>query len=86
MTKPRKALEGFSSALAQEFNMLYLRFDVHHFSNETAVLKHNLLNSSQPVSSFSVHSVVNTFKHCKARTSPDPEPGPAICCPAVLIK
>lgn len=50
------ALEGFSSdlALAQEFNMFHSRFDVYDFSKETAFLEHNILNSSQSVSSFFV--------------------------------
>lgn len=73
--KKKVALKGFSSnlALAQEFNMFYSRFDVHNFINKTAVLKHNLLNSSHSVSSISVHSAVNIFKNCKARTSTGPD-------------
>lgn len=57
----------------QEFNKFYSRFDVHDFSKETAALKGSLLNYSHFISPFSVHSVVNIFKHCTTNTSPGPD-------------
>ncbi len=76
-TKKRVMLEGFTSdmVLAQELNNFYSRFDIHDFSNEIAVLKRSLLSSSDftPSPSFSVQDVLNTFKHCKTKTSPGPD-------------
>lgn len=74
-TKKRVSLEGFHSdqALAEELNKFYSRFDVHDFSKEIADLKQSLSEPSAPTPSFSVQSVENTFKHCKARTSPGPD-------------
>lgn len=61
--------------LQKEFNMFYSRFVVHDFSNKTPVLKHNLLNSSESVSSLSVRSVAMA-----------PITLVDMCCTAVLIK
>ncbi len=69
------SLEGFTSdiSLAQELNLFYSRFDKHDFSNEIVGHKQSLLSHPQSTVCFSAQSVVNTFKYCKAKTSPGPD-------------
>lgn len=73
--KKKVALEGFTSdiSLAQELNQFYSRFDKHDFSNEIVVQKQSSLSQPQSAVCFSAQSVVNTFKYCKAKTSPGPD-------------
>ncbi len=73
--KKKVSLEGFTSdiSLAQELNLFYSRFDKHDFSNEIVGHKQFLLSHPQSTVCFSAQSVVNTFKYCKAKTSPGPD-------------
>ena len=71
--RTKVVLDGFDDkTLADELNRFYLRFDVNDFSKECAFLKADLSNSS-PVTAFDERMVVNTFKHCKRKTSPGPD-------------
>lgn len=74
-SKKKVALEGFSSdiLLAHELNEFYSRFDNHDFSDEIAGKKQSLLSQPQNNICFSAQSVVNIFKHCKAKKSPGPD-------------
>lgn len=74
-TKKKVEMEGFTSdiSLAHELNIFYSRFDKHDFSNEIFGQKQSLLSLSQSAVCFSVQSVVNIFKHCKAKTSLGPD-------------
>lgn len=70
--KKKVALEGFTSdiSLDQELNKFYSRFDKHDFSNEIVGQKQSLLSQPQSAVRFSAQTVENTFKYCKAKTSP----------------
>ena len=71
-TKKKVAPKGYTSdiSLAQELNQFYWRFEKHDFSNKMIGPKQSLLSLSLSAVRFSAQSVVNTFKHCKAKTSP----------------
>lgn len=57
-------------SLADELNLFYLKYDCSDLSKEYDILK---VNVSDSFPTFDEHSVVNTFKHCKRRTSPGPD-------------